>query len=154
MNPYIRLFEHNDWADQLVLAAAQDAPNGFFDGEGRPGAGTLLDRLRHLLGVERAFLDALEGQPAVPEPPTSLDALKAYAGATMSRYRTYLAGLDDASADVFIPWWGRTFPVSDCLAQVIAHSAQHRAEVAWELARTGIDTGELDYIRWANEQGM
>ncbi len=153
MNDFTGLFEHNEWANRLVLDALRRVPAAFLGDEGRPGAGPMSERLRHLLAVERAFLDALEANPQVPEPPSSLEGLSEYADTTIARYRSYLGQLADPSAKVFIPWWERSFTVSDCLHQVIAHSAQHRAELAWELARAGVDTGEMDYIIWANEHG-
>ena len=34
------------------------------------------------------------------------------------------------------------------VTQALGHSAQHRSELAWELARAGVDTGNLDFIVW------
>ena len=48
----------------------------------------------------------------------------------------------------FVPWWKLEFPLHVLISQLIAHSAQHRSEMAWELARAGVSTGELDFIVW------
>jgi hypothetical protein len=114
-------------------------------------ADSIAKRLDHWFGVERAFLDALEGNPQRPQVPKALSEVAAYEAETGRRFVALVAGGPDGTRDLYIPWWERNFTVSECLSQVLSHSAQHRAEVAWELARAGIDTGEMDFIVWAAE---
>jgi uncharacterized damage-inducible protein DinB len=140
------MLRHNAWANHTVMAACVAAPAvaEAVAYDGRPLAG----RLNHWHGVERAFLDVLRGAPARPDPPRDPAALLAYADATAAGFTAAIAGVaHDATFNV--PWWERDFTVAEIVSQVLTHSAQHRSEIAWELARTGVDTGELDYIVWA-----
>lgn len=148
-----RLFQHSTWATSQVLAGLREAGPMLLAREARPGGVSNLDALRHMAGTERAFLDALSGTPVMPDPPLTLEDVAAYCAATSAGFQEYLATTRDTGVSVFIPWWERSFAAEDCLLQVLAHSAQHRAELAWELARAGIDTGELDYIIWVDEHG-
>ncbi len=149
MTDFHSLFAHNSWANDLLLQGLRSASAGFLQRDGRPGAGTNLASLKHMLGVERIFLEAQRGAEFVePTPPDDLDGLIAYSAATGDEYQEFIAKRPDPSQKVYIAWWEREFTVGGCLLQVIGHSWQHRAELAWELAREGVDTGEMDYIRW------
>lgn len=67
MNLIARQLQHNAWANRVVLDGLRRAP-ALWAAESFSGipAG---ERLRHLAGVERGFLDCLRGAPARPEPP-------------------------------------------------------------------------------------
>ncbi|MCA9828939.1 MAG: DinB family protein [Dehalococcoidia bacterium] len=149
MTDFSSLFAHNSWANGLLLQGLRNAPASFLQQDGRPGAGTNLASLQHMLGVERIFLEAQRGAGFVePNLPDDLDGLVAYSEATGHEYKEFITNLLDPSQKVYIAWWEREFTVEGCFFQVIGHSWQHRAELAWELARAGVDTGEMDYIRW------
>lgn len=140
--------EHNRWADGVVARSLRDAPAvaAAVMPDGRP----LLSRLSHLAGVERAFLDVLRERPERPDPPGDVAALVSYMDDTGGGLVEVAGRLGDGwlNQRFDVPWWGRSFEAGEIVAQVLAHSAQHRAEIAWELARAGVDTGELDYIVW------
>lgn len=142
------LLRHNAWANATVLESFRAKPDALdvacYDGD------PLRSRLRHMVGTERAFLDVLRGSPARPEPPTELEALVAYDrdNGTGLRAAATAAGEAGQEQPYFVPWWQASMPMHVLLSQVIGHSAQHRAELAWELARAGVDTGEIDYIVW------
>jgi uncharacterized damage-inducible protein DinB len=149
MQPFTMMFKHNGWANQAVLDG--------FRGEHEVLLGTLayneeplLDRIHHMAMVERRYLGTLRGTMERPDPPRDLLGLITYNGETTHGYNDFCGGLDVAGVDrkVLVPWWQREFAVRDMLLQVLSHSGQHRAELAWELARAGVDTGELDYIAW------
>ena len=151
MNSYELLFAHNAWANRQVLAACEAAPAGFLTA---PGEGITTDshiqRLEHLFAVERGFLDVLRGENKRPTPPQTLAAFTPYGEETLAGFERLLPGMDDVAAGrkVYVPWWEREFEVRDCLLQVLAHSSQHRSEVAWAISKVGVSTGELDYIGW------
>ena len=153
MELFTRLYAHNIWANTRVLRAAASAPPGFL---GDPGGGfdqaveSRMQQLQHMLGVERGFLDALVGPATMPGPPGDLAALGAYARGTADGFAALCAGLDERSIEepFFVPWWEREFPRSVGLLQALSHSGQHRAEIAFDLSRAGLDTGNLDYIVW------
>ena len=152
MDLFTRLFAHNGWANARVLEAAASAPPGFLGDAGGFGQAveSRMQQLQHMLGVERGFLDALAGPAARPEAPGDLGALGAYARGTAEGFASLCAGLDERSIEepFFVPWWERDFPRSVGLLQALSHSGQHRAEIALDLARAGVDTGNLDYIVW------
>lgn len=148
MEIFPELFRHNAWANHVVLAAFRERPELLqqTDYDGDP----LLERAKHLAAVERGFLDVLRGGGKRPEVPEDLEGLIAYCDETAAGW-TGVASMDAAALDRehYIPWWERNFTAGEALAQVLSHSAQHRSELAWELARASIDTGELDAIVWA-----
>lgn len=140
--------KHNAWANRIVTEAFRRKPDVLatvcYDGD------SVLSRLQHQLGTERAFLDVMRGAPQRPAPPADLEALLAYDEATTSAMLGIVEPLSDSDLEqpYFVPWWNHELPLHVLVTQVIAHSAQHRSELAWELARAGVDTGEVDYIRW------
>lgn len=148
MSPLYEQLKHNAWANRLVTEAFRKQPEVLaavcYDGE------TVLSRLQHQLGTERAFLDVMRGRAEHPDPPADPESLIAYGDETGAAMAAIVEPLTDAELEraYFVPWWQTEFPLPVLVTQVIAHSAQHRAELAWELARAGIDTGEIDYIRW------
>lgn len=152
MELFTRLYAHNTWANARMLKAAASAPAGFLGAPGGFGqpVESRLQQLQHALGVERGFLDALKGVATMPEPPRDAAGLAAYARETGEGFAAFCAGLDEQriEAPFYVPWWEREFPVSAGLLQALSHSAQHRAEIALDLSRAGVDTGNLDYIVW------
>ncbi len=151
MTSLARTFEHNAWANRQVLEGLRGAPAGFLDQESRPGGGTNREKLQHLAIVERGFHDAILAGTRRPEVAGDLESIIAYCEENRLKFAALLSGELDLEAEVHIPWWERDFTIGDCLAQVLSHTAQHRSELAWELARAGIDTGEMDYIVWFAE---
>jgi uncharacterized damage-inducible protein DinB len=147
-----RAFAHNAWANGLLFDGLRRAPADFLDREARPGGGTNREKLRHLALVERGFHDAIRRSTSIPEAPSGLEDVIAYCEETAAAFGGLLSGPVDVEEEVHIPWWERNFTIGDCLAQVLSHSGQHRAELAWELASSGIDTGEMDYIVWFARQ--
>lgn len=142
------LLRHNAWANATVVESFRSKPEALdvvcYDGD------PLLSRLQHMVGTERAFLDVLRGSPALPEPPSDLEGLIAYDRETgaglLSAAMT--SGEGGQEQPYFVPWWQASMPMHVLVSQVIGHSAQHRAELAWELARAEVNTGEIDYIGW------
>ncbi|MBI2765648.1 MAG: DinB family protein [Chloroflexi bacterium] len=150
MQPFTLMFKHNGWANRTVLDAFRGEHESLlatvaYDGD------PILTRAQHLASVERGFLDLVRGKPERPVAPQGLGALIDYVTQSARGWDAACATLDDGrlAQPVFVPWWEREFRVEEMLSQVLTHSAQHRAELAWELARAGVDTGELDYIVWA-----
>jgi hypothetical protein len=143
------LFRHNAWANRRVFDCFVGAPQVLevvcYDGD------PLLKRLQHEVGTERAFLDVLRGEPKRPAPPADLDALLAYDAETAAGLLSVVTSAGEAGEErpYFVPWFKTELPFHVLVSQVLAHSAQHRSELAWELARAGINTREIDYIVWA-----
>ncbi|MGE5595099.1 MAG: DinB family protein [Hyphomicrobiales bacterium] len=148
MNVLLQQHIHNTWANYQVLSAFRERPQlldaTMYDGD------PLLERAMHLAVVERGFLHLLEGNMTQPEAPRELEELIAYSNETGEGFAAALSKLDDAAIarPAFVPWFQREFPTHVLIAQVLAHSGQHRAELAWELARAGVNAGEIDLIGW------
>ena len=142
------LLLHNAWANRRVFESFASAPHvlDVICYDGKP----LLTRLQHQVGTERAFLDVFRGEPKRPAPPATLTELLAYDSETASAIELIVTTNGEAgqSRSYMVPWWKLELPLRVLVLQVIAHSAQHRSELAWELARAGVSTGELDFIRW------
>jgi uncharacterized damage-inducible protein DinB len=148
VNILVDQVRHNAWANYTVLAAFEQRPAVLdelaYDGD------PLLERAHHVVAVERGFLDLLRQNMVKPEPPRDLAGLLRYSDETGNAFVPAVQALDDAALarEVYVPWWERSFPALVLVAQVLSHSSQHRSELAWELARAGVSTGELDYIVW------
>jgi uncharacterized damage-inducible protein DinB len=146
-NAFSEMLRHNAWANRAVLDGLVARPEigAALAYDGKP----LCDRAQHLAGTERAFLDVLVGEPKWPQPPAEPAGLIAYAAETDAGLAAIVGGGEAALERVVtIPWFRRELAVWEALAQVLAHSGQHRAELAWELARGGYDTKEIDFIVW------
>ena len=144
------LSQHNAWANDRVLAAALEAPTLEADPASRAPNDTVISRLQHFAGTEEAFVHALSGTPKRPDPPSELSDLRLFLAKQDAALSALCEELDQngLSESRHIPWFRRDVPVQDCLAQVFNHSAQHRSEIALDMARAGADTGSLDYIVW------
>jgi uncharacterized damage-inducible protein DinB len=134
---------HNRWANAKLLAACASAAPDVI--------APLLERLNHMIGIEARFRAAIAGEALTWERSDDIAELARRADAAE-------AGLAAIAATLTPEVEARTFsfgrmprPVSvrEALLQVLSHSGQHRAEVAWELHRAGIDAGNLDFIAWA-----
>jgi len=144
-----RLHEHNAWANGRVLAACRAASAQVLEPE---GGESLIRRLRHQLAVEASFLAAMRGEPLPTDIPRTVEGLEAFAAACSPGLIELAGSPPEALQRKFrIPWFERDFTLQDGLSQVLSHSGQHRSEVAWELARAGIDCGNLDYIFWVQQ---
>jgi hypothetical protein len=142
------LLRHDAWANATVLESLRANPAVLqtvcYDEK------PLLERLHHQAGTERAFLGVFRGDKERPPVPPSLDELAASIAETSSALDAFTLelGIDGQDQPFFVPWFGVAFPFHMLVTQVVGHSSQHRSELAWELARAGVKTGELDFIAW------
>jgi uncharacterized damage-inducible protein DinB len=142
------LLRHNAWANRKVFESFTAAPHVLdvvcYDGK------PLLTRLQHQVATERAFLDILRNEAKRPAPPVALDDLLAYDAENAAALESIVKREGEAGQErpYFVPWWKLELPLHVLVSQVVSHSAQHRSELAWELARASVSTGELDFIVW------
>ncbi|HUX85858.1 MAG TPA: DinB family protein [Chloroflexota bacterium] len=162
MRTFQDLFTYNDWANRRVYAFCRGLDPALLT-EAAPGTnGTLAETLKHSIGVEDAYLMMLRGQSIGSG---SDDARDRYFAQDLSwfldrgdqigsEYVALLAGLDRAALDqpLNVPWF--SFPVTgyDGLMQVLAHSAQHRAQIFSVLGSRGMEVPGLDYVRMVGER--
>jgi uncharacterized damage-inducible protein DinB len=150
MTPYLLpdLLRHNAWANTVVVESLRANPGVLeticYDNE------PLLERLHHMAGTERGFLGVFRREKARPPTPASLEDLAASMAETAAALDafTIAQGIGRQEDKFFVPWFNAEIPFHMLVTQVAGHSSQHRSELAWELARAGVDTGELDFIVW------
>lgn len=150
MDYFERQFRHDTWAN-AVMADAASAAGGSTLERTIPGGDSIFARIQHLAVVERGFLSLLEGRMERPQEPGDAAAAAALLRETGDGFVAFARSADAGRLEqtVPVPWWdGHAFAAGDILAQVLSHSGQHRAEVCLGLLEAGINTGELDYIRW------
>lgn len=150
MKYFERQFRHNTWANAVMADAASGAPAGVVDRE-LAGGDSIFARIEHLAVVERGFLSLLQGRMERPQAPPNAAAAAALLRETGDGFVTIVRSANAARLEntVPVPWWnGQQFATGDILSQVLAHSGQHRSEVCLALLDAGVNTGEIDYIRW------
>ncbi|MCC6386207.1 MAG: DinB family protein [Dehalococcoidia bacterium] len=151
-------FRHSGWANGALLAACIEA------GPARIAAASegmylpLDTILRHAVKVEAVYLRLLGGEAGIDHDPETADlsALVELQAAVAAGYGALIAGLPEGGFErpVRIPWFDAGISAGDALLQVLTHSAEHRADVAYALTRAGIETPHMDYVVWAvNERG-
>lgn len=152
MPGFADLFEYNEWANGLVLAATDQMTNEQLTAEMAELGGSVLELLDHAARVEEAFLALMTGgsRPGRGERPYS--EVKAAFAATAAGYRAALPGLESRLGERFlVPWFQREFTIEQGLAQVATHSVQHRAGICAGIFRAGLEPPGLDYIMWLSK---
>jgi len=145
-------FRHSAWATSALLDACiqagppkvSEASEGMYQ--------PVEEILRHAVTVEHNYLRLL-GADRPEAHPKTLDAsgLLALQAAIGEAYARFLQGADAAALDrtVHISWFKADVSAGDALLQVLIHSAEHRADVAFALNRRGVKTPHMDYVVWA-----
>lgn len=145
---------HMEWADAAVWRSVLTS-------EVARGDAALIGRLRHLHGVQAAFLGMWRGEPTGG----AADGMNAAELAAWSRlyYPAASAHLaarseEDFDAPVNVPWTRQVAeqlgfePAATSLAQTVlqvwSHTAHHRGQVTMRLRELGITPPLVDYIAW------
>jgi uncharacterized damage-inducible protein DinB len=155
------LYAHNAWANARTLAACCDLNRTQLE-ERAPGTfGTIADTIRHLVGVEDAYLRMLRDEPL--EHRGSSDVYYAQDMAWFIQRSAQLSqeygdlvariGPDVLDQPLHVPWFDFALTKHDGLLQVLTHSAQHRAQILSVLGERGIEVPNLDYVLFVREQG-
>lgn len=147
------LFRHMEWADAKVWAAVLNSDEAVNNAP-------LRDRLKHIHGVQRAFLKIWNGE--TPQSPVFSDSISLLRWAL--EYYPEVAGYLDSitNADlerpVVIPWskmletrFGRKAEAStlyETMLQVAMHSTYHRGQVNTKLRELGGEPPLTDFIAW------
>ena len=153
------LFRYNGWANARVFDYCRNLDASLL-GEAAPGTnGSLEETLKHLIGVEAAFLTMVQGHAL--ESRGSVESFMAhdlawFADQVAPLTDGFLAILANPSDGIFdreikVPWFSFRVTAHDGLLQVLSHSAQHRAQVFSVLGSKGHDVPGLDYARMVGE---
>ena len=141
---FTALFDHVEWADQLVLGSLREA------GTPPPKA---LEVYAHVLGAEHVWLSRINGvAPRFAVWPTlSIDEAERLAAANVESYATILAAMTAESLDAPITYRNSagdqfTSTLEDILTHVALHGSYHRGQIAASLRAAGQTPNPTDYI--------
>ena len=149
MSNFADLYEYNEWANSLVLAATDQLAAEQLAAEMAELGGSVLELLDHTARVEQAFLALMTGGERPPRVDRSYAEVKSAFAASVAGYRAALPGLESRLGERFlVPWFEREFTIEQALTQVATHSVQHRAGICAGIFRAGIEPPGLDYIMW------
>jgi uncharacterized damage-inducible protein DinB len=149
---FAELFEHQAWADAMMLAAVGACPAAGDDEK-------LRHTLHHIVMVQRLFLSIFLKQPfdmaTEAKQPESMDALVARFRATHGEEIAFVKNLDEAALAGIIdmPWVpGAKLTLAQALLQVVMHSQSHRGQCASRLRAAGDQPPTLDFILWLKDR--
>ena len=157
MNVMTALFHHNVWANRRLLDACESLTDAQLDATVAGTAGTIRDTLKHLVGAEERYVDALRGEygksPAResqpwPGVPVLRDALAASGQALIE-----LSQATEDGAIVRGVRRGEPFemPAWHFFVQSINHATEHRSHVATILTQQGIEPPSFDSWTYLQE---
>jgi uncharacterized damage-inducible protein DinB len=144
-----------EWADSVVLRALLGQESLETDAD-------CLERFRHLLVVQRLYLDLIEGRPVDREATRDLDAraLSVFARESHAGWRRVLGGLAASDLDRIVPLpFAERFSqrlgfqvgdatLGDICLQVHTHSTHHRGQICARIRALGAEPPMTDLIFW------
>ncbi len=135
------LLAHDRWATGQLLAAARSLSDAQLDQRFEMGYGTLRATLLHIVEVQRAWTESLNGrQTETRKDPVSVaEIISRHEAATTELNSTAHATPLDAE---FSPAWkGRrySFPRAGVLTHILTHGMHHRAQALNMLRHLGVD---------------
>lgn len=160
MNAWQKLFRYNTWANRRVFGAVAGLASAELAQDAKGTQSSLAGTLKHLVGVEDVYLLAIQGQGL-----EAAGSQEAYFGHELAWFRERAEavgrgyGALTAAADeevlgrpLAIPWIAAPLTAEDGLAQVLNHSAQHRAQVLSTLGERGHAVPDIDYVLMLQEE--
>lgn len=155
MSIFASVYRYNGWANDQVLAVAEQLDPDPLTGPVEGMYGSILDTAAHMLGVEENFLLLMSGKDAIRPDKPDMGTIRQRLAADSLAFENFVANLtnEDLARRFIVPWFKREFTVEDGLLQAIIHSTEHRADLCGALTRAGLKTPPIDYIAWAIETG-
>lgn len=154
------LLLYGQWANDRLIAAASQRPDGDLDKVFDVGRGTLRKTLLHILAGETVWLQRWQGRVDVPWPDedarVSPSEMQRQFHSCARARDDFLATMVPGSLTAQIRYrdsLGGTFSASlaDMMIQMCVHSTHHRAQAVNILRRLGADPPELDYMMWVRK---
>jgi len=144
-----------EWADSAVLRTLLGQESLETDAD-------CLERFRHLLVVQRLYLDLIEGRPVDREATRGLDAraLAVFARESHASWRRVLGGLAASDLDRIVPlpfaerisqrlgFQAGDATLGEICLQVHTHSTHHRGQVCARIRALGTEPPMTDMIFW------
>jgi len=153
------LLRYNDWANERILATVEQVTAEEFAQPNDFGWGSLKGALVHLMDAEYAWRVLLKGGEHVewlqPEDFPDVAAIRARWADEREAFWGYLDSLSSDELSATISYEGdaglRYRALWHCLAHVVNHGTQHRAECAALLTGFGHSPGNLDFSVFLSE---
>ncbi|MDE2852897.1 MAG: DinB family protein [Chloroflexota bacterium] len=146
------LLRYNDWANDRILNCAEQVTSQQLSAANDFGWGSLRGALVHLMDAEYVWRNLLEDGNHVewlqPDNFPDVAAIRARWNTERAEFWRYFAGLSDENLSSVISYEGdetRHRVLWHCLAHVVNHGTQHRAECAALLTGFGHSPGNLDF---------
>jgi uncharacterized damage-inducible protein DinB len=158
MTPLSELARYNRWANAQVFAICRDVDPTALGAAAAGTIGTIGETLKHLAGVEDAYLAMLQGRDMFEgqERKAFWAAYEAHDLAWFADrvaevdrgYEELLASSDDAflGGELRIPWFDVPLTRAQGVLQALTHSHTHRAQVLSTLGDRGVKVPEMDYV--------
>ncbi len=148
------LFQYNDWANERILDTAEKMSHEQLTTPNDLGWGSLRGTLVHLLDAETVWRTLLKDGVFIeelnPEGFSDISLIRERWAAERQSFWAYLNGLTDADLAGTISYEAegkiRHRVLWHCLAHVVNHGTQHRAECAALMTGFGHSPGNLDFI--------
>lgn len=153
MEELAELHRFNAWANRSLLDGIRQLTPEQLEQQREGMYDSVRGVLWHLAQVEYVYLRMIRGlQPERLDPELPMDEIVAVLAET-GEGLVEVAASQSPEQRVPIPWFERDFAVSQCLRQVLTHSANHRADINGWLPRFGVESTDQDYIDLALIEG-
>jgi len=152
------LLRYNDWANDRILNCAEQVTSQQLSAANDFGWGSLRGALVHLMEAEYAWRVLLKDGDHIewlqPEDFPDVAAIRQRWAIERAEFWRYFEGLSDENLSSVISYEGdeiRHRVLWHCLAHVVNHGTQHRAECAALLTGFGHSPGNLDFTEFLLE---
>jgi uncharacterized damage-inducible protein DinB len=147
------LYQYNDWANERILDMAEQVSPEHLSAENDFGWGSLRGALVHLMDAEYHWRVLFESgkhvEDELPENFPDVAAIRVRWVAERQAFWTYFSSLSDDDLLGILTYEAhdglRQRVLWHCLAHVVNHGTQHRAECAALLTGFGHSPGNLDF---------
>lgn len=151
-------FGHHVWATIQVIDACLSLDPAQLDTTVPGTYGSIIETLRHTVGGDWGYLDALTGGGLTEIDETTMDlaALRAQMIAHGPAWTALIAGDLDPDTDVVRHRDDGTdshAPLGIRIAQVLHHGTDHRSQVCTALTNLGVEPPEIDVWDYADKDG-
>lgn len=152
------LFQHNTWANLILLAFCEDLSTGQLDAVAVGGFGSIRDTLVHIVNTEPDYVNlAMDTLPPVPPPDH-------FVGFAVLRDTVRWSGEEllqlalSARADTIVrverpgePIF--EYPLTGLLVQALSHSAGHREQISTIITQLGLEPPSTSGWAFMRERG-
>jgi uncharacterized damage-inducible protein DinB len=145
-----RLWKYNDWANKLLMKTLEDG--------GKEIPASCLRLLSHIVNTQTAWLNRVTGEKNMTTAweEHTLDKCKQMHERTSAVMKDIL---DHKEEDLFKLFEYKNFAgqtyhseLYDILLQVLTHGVYHRAQIAQEMRRAGLEPILTDYIHFVRTE--